>query len=100
MGIALLCLIVASIAVGVQAQVTKGRTGAAWGLLTFAVLFTLYFFTWPNQSTMATVDAESRESLLRAIEFFGQAGFAAAAAIMVGWPVMAIIVATLPKRNS
>jgi hypothetical protein len=31
MGIALFGLIVVSVTIGIQAQITKGRTGAGWG---------------------------------------------------------------------
>ena len=37
MGVALLSLVAVSAAVGCQAQLMKGRTGAAWGLLTFVL---------------------------------------------------------------
>jgi len=100
MGIALLFLIAVSALVGYQAQVGKGRTGAAWGLVTFVLLFVLFFALWPNQRTLVSADQQSREDLSTVIGTFGQAGFAAILAILIGWPIMAIIVATLPKRKA
>ncbi len=99
MGVALLSLVVVSVAVGCQAQLMKGRTGAAWGLLTFVLLSYLSFVWWPDHHAMTIADPQSRESLARALGLFGQAGFAAGAAIVFGWPAMSIIVTTLPDKK-
>ena len=95
MGIALLGLIVISVAIGIQAQITKGRTGTGWGFLTFVVLFIIFITMWPNR-TMMTTTGQARATTM-ALDIFGPTGFAAAAAILLGAPLMAIIVATLPK---
>ena len=96
MGIALLGLIVVSVAIGIQAQITKGRTATGWGFLTFVVLFIIFITMWPNR-TMITTNAQARATSTMALDIFGTIGFAAAAAILLGAPLMAIIVATLPK---
>jgi hypothetical protein len=44
----LLSLVAVSAAVGCQAQLMKGSTGAAWGLLTFVLLSYLSFVRWPD----------------------------------------------------
>jgi hypothetical protein len=96
MAIALLGLIVASGAIGIQAQVTKGRTGTGWGFITFVVLFIIFITMWPDHTMMPT-DTQPPATSTPALDSLGPAGFAAAAAIMLGAPVMAIIVASLPK---
>ena len=96
MGIALFGLIVVSVAIGIQAQITKGRTGAGWGFLTFVVLFIIFITLWPNR-TMMTTQAQPRATSTTSRDIFGPTGFAAAVAIMLRAPLMAIIVSTLPK---
>ena len=91
MTIALLGLIVVSVAIGMQAQITKGRTGTGWGFLAFVVLFIIFIIIWPNRTI---TDIQPR---VNSQDIFGPTGFAAAVAIMLGAPLMAIIVATLPK---
>jgi hypothetical protein len=99
MGTALLVLIGVSVLIGIQAQVTKGRTGAAWGFMTFLLLMVIFFMAWPSPGSLATMTGEQQETMARALGFFGQEGFAAAAAILFGAPIMALIVATLPKKK-
>jgi len=94
MGTALLFLIGVSILIGYQAQSSKGRNGAGWAVLSFVVLFTLFFFFWPTDK-----DVLRNENMRTSIAAFGQGGFAATVAIAIGWPVMAILVATLPNRK-
>ena len=96
MSIALFGLIVVSVAIGIQAQITKGRTGAGWGFLTFVVLFIIFITLWPNR-TMMTTNGQPRATPTTSGDIFGPTGFAAAVAIMLGGPLMAIIVGTLPK---
>ena len=98
MGIALLCLILVSVDVGCQAQMTKGRTGATWAVTTFVLLFYLLVIVWPDQSTLTGMDPDEGKTMLSVIDKVSQGGLAAFKAIAIGGPIMAIIVATLPKK--
>ena len=99
MGIALLCLILVSVDVGCQAQMTKGRPGAAWAVTTFVVLFYLLVIFWPDQSILTGMEPDKAKTMLSVIDKVSQGVLAAFVPIAIGWPIMAIIVATLPKKN-
>ena len=100
MGLALLALLIVSILIGYQAQISKGRTGAAWGLMTLIVLFILFFIFWPDPPAPVPATPAERQNLLQVIETLGQAGFAATLAIVIGGGMMSLIVATLPKKGA
>jgi hypothetical protein len=89
-----LSIFVVSFLIGCQSWATKGRTGRAWGLLTFAVLVILQVMVWrllgfgSQQHTWEPGDPEP---------FLTEEGFSRIVAIAIGGPLMAFIVSRLPK---
>src|SRR5262245_43462888 len=83
-----------SVFIGWQAQVVKGRTGAAWGAMTFALMLFLYLVMWPTDADMAI-----HEATRKLVGMWGKAGTAWAIAGIIGGGVMSLIVLTLPKRQ-
>lgn len=83
-----------SFLIGCQSWASKGRTGRAWGLLTFAVLVILQVIVWrflgfgSQQHTWEPGDPEP---------FLTEAEFCRIVAIAIGGPLMAFIVSRLPK---
>jgi hypothetical protein len=90
MGWAVLSWIMISVVIGWQAYLTKGRTGAAWGVLAFVVLVILQIMFSPDASTV-------RLRIPEETEIIRQEEFSAIIAIAIGGPLMSLIVWRLPK---
>lgn len=87
-----LSIFVVSFLIGCQSWATKGRTGRAWGLLTFIVLVILQVMVMhllgSHQQMWEPGDPEP---------FLTEEGFSRIVAIAIGGPLMAFIVSRLPK---
>jgi hypothetical protein len=84
-------LLFVTITCGAYAQTAKGRTGALWGVITFILGLIWWGFLSAVTSLQAHVFAGIDETAM---------SFAMALVVNVPlWLLMAVIVATLPKRG-
>jgi len=82
-------ILVASVGIGMFAQIHKGRTGIAWAIITFIAL--MWFSIVPSRPVTPDVTRAAKE--------VGEQLFYTIVALMIVVPVMAIIVATLPGKK-
>jgi len=87
-----LAIFVVSFLIGCQSWATKGRTGRAWGLLTFVVLVIIQVMVWRllGLGSYQHIPEDPRP-------FLTEEGFCRIVAIAIGGPLMAFIVSRLPK---
>ena len=89
-----LAIFVISFLIGCQSWATKGRTGRAWGLLTFVVLMILQVMVW---HLLGLGSYHHTWEPGNPKPFLTEEGFSRIVAIAIGGPLMAFIVSRLPK---
>jgi hypothetical protein len=67
--------------------------------MSLVILLFLFLLFWPTPESVETLEIETGVDIRPVINLLGQAGLAATIAITIGGTLMAIVVATLPRRK-